>query len=203
MSLREKVVDAALALILARGWRGVTTEAVAKRARISKKTLYQLFPSKEALLEAALRELLRTFFARLDAVLGSPEPPLVRVDRFLDEAAGVISQAQQQILEQARGVSPRLWRRVEAERRKRLEAVGELVREAQTQGLVRPDLDVDLWLVLLRTAVEEMVNPERVLREGLSAPRILDTLRKVLFEGILTDEGHKALARYREGRRKA
>lgn len=99
-------------------------------------------------------------------------------------------------------VSPGLWRRVEAERRKRLEAVGELVREAQAQGLVRPDLDVDLWLVLLRTAVEEMVNPERVLREGLSAPRILDTLRKVLFEGILTDEGRKALARYREGRRK-
>jgi len=88
MHLREKVIDAALALILARGWRGVTTEAVAKRARISKKTLYQLFPSKEALLEAALRELLCTFFARLDAVLRSSEPPLVRVDQFLDEAAG-------------------------------------------------------------------------------------------------------------------
>ena len=201
MTERGEVVEAACDLLLTRGWRGVTTDAVARRARISKKTLYRLFPNKEALLEAALRALVESSLARLDEILQAPEPPLLRVGRFLEELAEIFTQIQRQLLDQAREFNPRVWARIEAERRRRLKLVGELVREAQTQGLVRPDLHVDLWLALLRTAVEKMLNPERVLREGLSAPRILDTLRKVLFEGILTDEGRKALARYREGRR--
>ena len=201
MADRDEVAEAVCDLLLTRGWRGVTTDTVARRARISKKTLYRLFPNKEALLEAALRALVESSLARLDEILQAPEPPLLRVGRFLEELAEIFTQIQRQLLDQAREFNPRVWARIEAERRRRLKLVGELVREAQTQGLVRPDLHVDLWLVLLRTAAEEMVNPERLLREGLSAPRILDTLRKVLFEGILTDEGRKALARYRKERR--
>lgn len=198
MGLRERVMEATLGVLLARGWRGVTTEAVAKRAHISKKTLYKLFPSKEALLEAALEELLRVNFAKLDEILSSPSPPLVRVHRFLEEVTEVITRAQVAVLEQARGVSPRLWQRLEVERGRRLEAVGKLVREAQARGLVRPDLDVDMWLSLLRTVIVGLMNPERVLRERLSAHRILQTLRVVFFEGILTEEGRKALPRSEE-----
>jgi AcrR family transcriptional regulator len=176
----------------------VTTEAVARRAHISKKTLYQLFPNKEALLEAALMALIDRFSAHLDTVLSSDMPPLQRVDRFFVVLVGIISQVQRQILDQAREFSPRLWRQVEVERRKRLEVVGALVRHAQEEGLVRPDLDVGLWLVLLRTAVEGLVNPETVLRENLSVERILETLRRVLFEGILTEQGRSVLARYRK-----
>lgn len=194
MATREDVIAVVLELILTRGWRGVTTEAVARRAHISKKTLYRLFPTKEKLLEAALLALVESFASRLNAILSSDSPSLLRVDRFFAELVDILPRAQRQILDQAREFSPKLWRRVEAERRKRLEAVGELVRRAQAEGLVRPDLDVDLWLVLLRTAVEDLINPEIVLRENLSVEGILETLRKVFFEGILTDQGRAALA---------
>jgi hypothetical protein len=62
---------------------------------------------------------------------------------------------------------------------------------------VRPDLRIDLWLLLLRTAVEGLMNPQRVLREGLAASEMVEVLRMVLFEGILTPEGRAALRRLR------
>lgn len=105
----------------------------------------------------------------------------------------IIGQVQGQILEQARGISPRLWARVEAERGKRLEAIGKLVSRAQEEGLVRPDLRIDLWLLLLRTAVEGLMNPQRVLREGLAAAEVVEALRMVLFEGILTEAGRTTI----------
>ncbi len=144
--------------------------------------------------------MVNSLFSHLDTILRVDSPPLQRVDRFLIELTAILSQAQRQILNQAREFNPKLWQRVEAERKKRLEAVGNLVRQAQEEGLVRPDLDVDLWLILLRTAVEGLVNPETILRENLSVGRILETLRKVLFEGILTEQGRNVLARYRKER---
>ncbi len=54
MVSQEDVIAVVLELLHTRGWRGVTTEAVARRTHISKKTLYQLFPSKDDLLETAL-----------------------------------------------------------------------------------------------------------------------------------------------------
>ncbi len=50
------IFDAALSLLAERGYHGLTMEAVASRARVNKTTLYRWWPSKDALLAAALTE---------------------------------------------------------------------------------------------------------------------------------------------------
>jgi AcrR family transcriptional regulator len=50
----EELRDAALALFVEKGFDGTLTEEIAARAGVSKGTLYLYFPSKEALLRAAI-----------------------------------------------------------------------------------------------------------------------------------------------------
>lgn len=67
----ESVVDAALEEFLAYGLRRTNVDAVARRAKVSRATLYRRFRDKDALVQAVLvRECRRFFTSIADAVAG-------------------------------------------------------------------------------------------------------------------------------------
>jgi len=57
--LRDRILDVATELFLAEGYGATSIEAVAQRARISKRTFYHRFPDKAALFDAVLRRIIR------------------------------------------------------------------------------------------------------------------------------------------------
>lgn len=57
--LGDRILDAATDLFLAEGYGVTSIEAVAQRARISKRTFYHRFPDKAALFDAVLRRIIQ------------------------------------------------------------------------------------------------------------------------------------------------
>jgi AcrR family transcriptional regulator len=75
------LVEATAQVLVARGYEGSTTDAVAERAGVSIGTLYQYFPNKEALVAALIREHAEEILATVRAALvsnadASPEEAL-------------------------------------------------------------------------------------------------------------------------------
>ncbi|MCB1518909.1 MAG: TetR/AcrR family transcriptional regulator [Hyphomicrobiaceae bacterium] len=62
---RERLLRAARAAFLETGFAGTTMEGVARRAQISKVTLYKHFADKQALFEAVVRELVAEVEAQI------------------------------------------------------------------------------------------------------------------------------------------
>ncbi|MEH3033542.1 MAG: helix-turn-helix domain containing protein [Aeromicrobium erythreum] len=82
----RKLLDAAAALFYAEGIHAVGVEAVAARAGVTKKTLYDRFGSKEALVVAYLRERDDRWRAVLEARLAAVDPGRPALEAFWDEA---------------------------------------------------------------------------------------------------------------------
>ncbi|WP_201494038.1 TetR/AcrR family transcriptional regulator [Rubrivivax sp. A210] len=59
----QELLDAALAVFVAKGFAATRTEEVAQRAGVSKGTLYLYYPSKEELFKAVVRQNLSTLIA--------------------------------------------------------------------------------------------------------------------------------------------
>lgn len=59
----DELIDAALALFVEKGFAGTRAEEIAKRAGVSKGTLYLYYPSKEELLKAVIEQRLSTEIA--------------------------------------------------------------------------------------------------------------------------------------------
>jgi TetR/AcrR family transcriptional regulator, mexJK operon transcriptional repressor len=57
--LGDRILDVATELFLAEGYGATSIEAVAQRARISKRTFYHRFPDKAALFDAVLRRIIQ------------------------------------------------------------------------------------------------------------------------------------------------
>jgi len=95
----QELLDAALALFVQKGFAATRAEEVARRAGVSKGTLYLYYPSKEELFKAVVRQTLATLIAEGAEMIGSydgPTPELVRTlgkvwwERFGNtEAAGI------------------------------------------------------------------------------------------------------------------
>ena len=88
--LRERILEVATELFLAEGYGATSIEAVAQRARISKRTFYYRFPDKTALFEAVVHRIIEGLRPPAGTPLydeGSLEDVLRRVARLALRAA--------------------------------------------------------------------------------------------------------------------
>jgi AcrR family transcriptional regulator len=140
---RRAILDAALELIETDGYRRLTMEGIAKRASVSKQTVYRWWPSPAAVLMEALNERastlvpdrdlgsfernLRSFMRRTVAALHDGTAPLV---------ATLMAEAQRD-QEFAAAFRDQFLARRRA-------ALHELFVQAEERGEVPPDADIDL-----------------------------------------------------------
>ncbi len=198
---RARIISCGRGLLAKEGIRSLTTSAVAERARISKKTLYRCFVTKDDLVDAVLISFLEQSLARWDAALDDENAPVMeRIQRSLECAAHLLPEIQAHVLDQIKpdAMSPDLWAKVDAIRLARLAKFRHLMEEAQRDGYIRGDVDPDHWLALLIGSVQSVLVPSVLLARGIPLPDIVRTLKAIYYDGLLTEKGR----RYAAGRRK-
>jgi len=87
MSKSEQLVDKALQLFYCQGFHATGVEQLSREGDVTKKTLYRYFPTKEALVEAALRRRDEQFMAALQAFVQAV-PVAERPAAYIDFIAG-------------------------------------------------------------------------------------------------------------------
>jgi AcrR family transcriptional regulator len=81
-ALGDKILEAATALFLSRGFGATSIEAVAARARISKRTFYHRFRDKPELYRAVVQRLLQHWLPEVEAAFDPPAPLDVLLTRL-------------------------------------------------------------------------------------------------------------------------
>lgn len=84
VTAEEKLLDAADTLFYERGIQAVGMDAVRAASGLSLKRVYQLFPSKEHLVEAVLRRRDRAVRDGIEAYTSAPDDPVDRVLAVFD-----------------------------------------------------------------------------------------------------------------------
>jgi AcrR family transcriptional regulator len=75
----DRILDAAIAVVIARGYSGATTREIAARAGINEVTLFRRFESKARLIQAAIHRDIAQTTAALQAPTGDLEADLLAV----------------------------------------------------------------------------------------------------------------------------
>lgn len=173
---RSRLLAAAAALISERG-ADVDVREIAGRAGVGMGTLYRHFPTKQALLDAALEHAFTVWADEARAAMSGD--PWVDLGRFLDDA--LVRQATHPGLLDAYGralTGPAGTTGHEHCRRRLRPLLVDLVAAAQAAGALRADVtveDVSLLLVALGRIVPLVPEaawrrPLRVALDGLRAP---------------------------------
>ena len=181
----EGVLAVAVELFNERGYDGTSMEDLARRLGVTKAAIYHHVSSRDELLRLATDRALDGLFAVADEVMRTDGPALDRLERLVRGAVLVLVERLPfvTLLLRARGNTP-VERAALARRREFDRIVAELVREAEADGDLRPDVDPAVTSRLLFGMVNSLVEWYRP--RGLSPSALADAVCKVAFDGIST-----------------
>jgi AcrR family transcriptional regulator len=188
---RARIIAAAGGLFFNRGFVRVTADDIAAELGISKATLYKEFRSKEEILRAVVRGFMAEIIGRVDALIKDETLSFVeKLARLFAFVGGQISQLGPLFVRDIQKSAPRVWKEIEEFRRDKIIInFNRILAAGRKQGLFRGDIDTDLLMKMFLKLVEEFVNPAEILRSGRSPSETFESVIKVFFQGILTDEG--------------
>ena len=158
---REQLIDAALEVILEQGYGGVSIEAIARRAGVTRPVVYDHFPNLGRLLHALVEREERISLHQLERVVpeepGAQDPVEVLasgVRRFLE--AVVSRPATWRIILLPLEGTPQVVRNhVQMNRARTQERIARLVRWALERPELPDDLDVELTARAIRVLAED------------------------------------------------
>ncbi len=180
----DGLTNVALRVFAERGFDGATMDDVAAAAGITKAAIYHHVAGKEALLARGLERALDALFATLEETERVKGRAIERLRHLVQRVAEVALEVLPEltVLVRVRGNSP-TERRAIARRRAFDRAATALVREAQSDGDVDPEMDASLAVRLIFGTCNSLVE---WYRPGgpLPASTVAAALVRLTFDGL-------------------
>jgi AcrR family transcriptional regulator len=206
---REDIIAYAIELFRKRGIRDVTIDEISKHFRISKKTFYQFFPTKEDLVSEAVLTVMAQ--KRNDAEKSLKDknpveildmiPKLINDYRFSDPGVEIIDRDLSKYY-------PNVMSKVSFKYDKSImDQLREFIRSGCEMGFFRTDMDESSSLLLLAFVTNGIVdyqNSERKYALGrVSLKALLSTLVDIITHTILSEKGWEEYHRIENENKKA
>src|SRR5215469_5295010 len=187
----ESLLSVAIAVFNERGYDGTSMEDLSRRLGISKSSIYYHVDSKEQLLALALDRALDGLFSVADEVMAAAGTPAIeRLERLVRGSVRVLAEQLPcvTLLVRATGNTDTEQRAL-ARRREFDQIVADLVKEAERDGDIRPDVDPAITARLLFGLVNSLVEwyrPDYASRPAGQAAtdELADAVCAVAFDGL-------------------
>jgi len=159
-------------------------DEIAVNLRMSKKTLYGLFPSKEDLVRAVVFSIMLPKMTRMKELMQGAGT----VADFFVGAIEVFHTLSHEVSEPMIAdmrMMPDLWREIEKRRLEVLSHIGEVIERGKKTGEVRADLNVDLFLRIFMLVINRIGNPAMLLELNMKPSELAGQLFGIFFHGIV------------------
>ena len=188
--IRLRILSTAGEEFFRHGFSKVTVDEIATRLGISKKTIYKYFSSKDELLRDVTRATMNEIGACCSDILKDEGIEFVDKLRNMMTTVGVhYSKLAKPLIEDLQKHAPHIWKEIADFRTERINKdFGALLQEGMEKGIFRRDIDRQLILLIYGNAIQTIINPEMLMNLPYTATQIFETIMKVMFEGILTEE---------------
>ena len=182
MENKEKILAAAASLFARQGL-SFTMQDLANELHMAKKTVYKLFPSKEALLQEVLEETFRRIQQEKARLAGSDLPykeKLRKVMIALPEDIRVLDLRRLQPLAQR---YPEVYHSLQHHLRSNWEPVYGLLEEGKRKGEIR-DYDPVILRITVSACIESFLSGGELEEAGITYEEALERMMDIIMEGI-------------------
>ncbi len=195
--LKERILTRAEEIFFQYGYTRVRMDEIAESLGISKKTLYKFFDSKENLFLEIMSRMKVRIKTNCQLICDDTEMEFIqKLKKLMNYIAKQSSKLRGPLPEDLQKNMPQVWIDINEYRKKEaLAKFGDLIDEGVRKGAFRKDIDRQIIVLMYVNAISGLINPEVLSQLPFTGDQVFETIIRIMFEGIFTDEGrHKYLS---------
>ena len=178
-------------LFLREGFNKISMDEIASELKISKKTIYKYFPSKEFIVIAIVEGLMKSIQGKLEEIINSGTDSVEKMIKLYQLIGQLLMEIGDKWINDLRIHKPLLWEKVDEFRTKRFaSSFSSIIEKGNSEKLIK-DYPCELLVMLLTSSLRGIINNEFLLKSRFSYHDAIETSLEVLFNGILTNKGQK------------
>lgn len=183
-SAAQRITALALERFLTEGYSNVSVDALSRELRISKKTLYEHFSSKEVLAQRALAQHLEALRADIEQIVQGEGTFRGKLAAFLESVHERLGWPEPAALEDLRESTPRVWNYLTEFRRDTVTGnLTALLEEGKREGELRADVDAPLVVEMMLTSLEALTRPGTLQAHQKSAAEMVTFAVRTVVDG--------------------
>jgi hypothetical protein len=127
----------------------------------------------------------------IDALLANNEMDFVeKLKRLMNLIGNQSSKLQGPLLEDLHKNIPEVWQQINEFRKENVrQKFTQLINMGVEKGIFRKDIDQRLIVLIYSSAIQGLINPEILSQMPFSVEQVFESVIKVIFSGIFTEEG--------------
>ncbi len=193
--MKEKIIEFGAEKFFKEGFHKVTMEELSSDLRMSKKTIYKYFQSKEELVDEITKHFMNHMRSMILPVLNSDKNAVEKLEGLLGVLATASQKVSSKMIDDMRRHFPARWSEIDKFRTEMM--FGNLTRvieQGKREGLFL-NYPTEIVMTTFVAAMRSVVNPEFILDNNFSIKEAAVTAFRIIIGGIVTEKGKKVLAK--------
>ncbi|MFP4288016.1 MAG: TetR/AcrR family transcriptional regulator [Bacteroidales bacterium] len=189
----RKILTASEELFDHFGFSKSTSEEIAKKAGVSKRTLYKYFDSKKKILEVFIIQKIETLRHELDRILAKHIIFPEKMRQITTQVAVTLSGMSTHFLNDLKTNVPDVWQKISDFRREMVHVYFPmLLDEGIREGHFKSDINKGVAVLIMVNAMEIIINPQNtetlppdLLKDIPQKPeKLFDNVIQIIYDGI-------------------
>ena len=202
--MKERIQQKARELFMRYGFRSVTMDEIAGQTGISKKTLYQFFEDKDALVEAVMHTELEYMQTQCKKQVKEAENAIEEIFLDMDAMEAVMDAMNPQIVFDLEKFYPRTFEKFKKHKNNfLLDVIRKNLERGIEEELYRNDFDIDIIARFRLESAFVIFNPEIFPHSKYSLIKVSTEVYYHYLHGIATTKGKKLIEKYIQQRKKS
>lgn len=189
----EKLIDSILTLIHRKGFKRLTMDSVASELKMSKRTLYEIFGSKNEMITQAVKRDHEVSVERFKAIFESGKnmmEAMVEAHSFLAE---ILSGVSPDYFKDMDDFFPEIRNTFRQVKDKRHAHFMRMFRKGVSQGVFRPDVNYEVQTRIFDLQMEAMKRMEEIFPPGIPVTSVYETITIGSLRSVASPEGMRIL----------
>ncbi len=196
---RLNIIKSVAPLITKRGIKGVTMDSVAKSLGISKRTLYEIFESKDSMIIETFGYMHDHYRSRMDSTLSNVENVMEGMILAFRVHLDILSSINVALFRDMDEYYPQFRPKFEKGVENVLNGMHKAFELGVEQGVFRQNVNYRIVMRLFIIQMESLKRMENIFPKDVTLPEIYNTMSTAFLRGIATSKGLEILEGLTEG----
>jgi AcrR family transcriptional regulator len=186
---KRKLLKNITEIFFSEGFYKTTMDDLASELRVSKKTIYKYFPTKEYLINMVIHGLVFTVRSEFKKILSKDTTSVEKVVEISNVFISMASRVNVNKILEIKKLGPQFWSTIEKLRAKEITTnFGKLIVQGQKEGYIIP-VPAEVILAVFISSIQTIITPDFILKHEFTFKQVGQMLLEIMFNGVLTKEG--------------